>query len=227
MSLQAEMEKRVVSRYALNLIKGIDILGLGSGTTVSAFVEELASSDLAKGLKVIPSSSQIESIAKRNGLNVVDPSYGKPDLTIDGADEIDSELNLLKGGGGALVREKVLAVNSDYYVIIADHRKLVNRLCTKKPLPIEVLPYGVEWTRNLLEVALNSKAVIRMNGEYPFISDNGNYILDIRCEPIEDPSSVEKQLKLYPGVVDVGIFTELAVEVLIAFGNEVKRLSPH
>ncbi len=221
------MEKRVVSRYVLDLVDGVDILGLGSGTTVAIFVEELASSKLAKDLKVIPSSNQIEAIARRNGLDVVSSDYGKPDLTIDGADEIDSELNLLKGGGGALVREKVLAVNSDYYVIIADHRKLVNRLCTRKPLPIEVLPYGLEWTKELIENALNSKATIRLREGSFFTSDNGNYILDLDCEPLEDPGAVEKQLKLYPGVVDVGIFTELADDVFVAFGSEVRKLSLH
>ncbi len=221
------MEKRVVARYVLSLVDGIDILGLGSGTTVATFVEELASSNLAKDLRVIPSSSQIESVARRNGLNIVDTNYGKPDLTIDGADEIDNELNLLKGGGGALVREKVLAVNSDYYVVIADHRKLVNRLCTGRPLPVEVLPYGLGWTKELLESALNSKATVRMKEGSIFISDNGNYVLDLECEPLEDPGAVEKQLKLYPGVVDVGIFTELADDVFIAFGNEVRKLSLH
>ncbi len=227
MLLQVEMEKRVVSKYVLDLVDGVDILGLGSGTTIATFVEELASSNLAKDLRVIPSSSQIESVARKNGLNVVGSNYGKPDLTIDGADEIDSELNLLKGGGGALVREKVLAINSNYYVVIADHRKLVNRLCTRKPLSIEILPYGLEWTKELLESALDSKAIIRMREGSIFLSDNGNYILDLKCEPLEDPSAVEKQLKLYPGVVDVGIFTELADDVFIAFGNEVRKLSSH
>jgi len=220
---EVEMEKRIVARYVVDLVEGVELLGLGSGTTVAAFVEELASSHLASGLKVIPSSSQIEKVAKENGLNVVDAEYGRPELTIDGADEIDSQLNLLKGGGGALVREKILAVNSDYYVIIADHSKVVNLLCTRKPLPVEALPYGLSWTIDLLESALNAKATLRRDNRKIFISDNGNYIIDLKCSPLEDPEAVEKQLKLCPGVVDVGIFTDLADEVYVAFGNEVKR----
>jgi len=220
---EVEMEKRIVARYVVDLVEGVELLGLGSGTTVAAFVEELASSHFASGLKVIPSSSQIEKVAKENGLNVVDAEYGRPELTIDGADEIDSQLNLLKGGGGALVREKILAVNSDYYVIIADHSKVVNLLCTRKPLPVEALPYGLSWTIDLLESALNAKAMLRRDNRKIFISDNGNYIIDLKCSPLEDPEAVEKQLKLYPGVVDVGIFTDLADEVYVAFGNEVKR----
>ncbi|RLG43291.1 MAG: ribose 5-phosphate isomerase A, partial [Thermoproteota archaeon] len=178
MTLDVELEKTVVARHVLKLVEGIELLGLGSGTTVAKFVEVLSSSQLARKIKVIPSSSQIEAIARKNNLEIVDPSYGKPEITIDGADEIDSDLNLLKGGGGALVREKILATNSDYYVIIADHTKVVERLCTRKPLPIEVLPYGLEWTLGMLEQSLNVEVSLReINGDL-FISDNGNYIVD-------------------------------------------------
>ncbi len=226
--MSAEYEKRVVARKALELLKEerVELLGLGSGTTVAAFVEELAKSDLGAKIKAIPSSSQIEAEARRHGLMLVDPEYGKPDLTIDGADEIDGELNLLKGGGGALVREKILATSSDYYLVIADHSKVVNRLCTKRPLPVEVLPYGYLWTKELIEGALNSGARLRYSGDGIFVSDNGNYILDVHCQPLEEPESVEKFLKLYPGVVEVGIFTELVDEALVAFGDEVRRFTP-
>ncbi len=226
--MSTEYEKRVVARKALELLKKerVELLGLGSGTTVAAFVEELAKSDLVAKIKAIPSSSQIEAEARRHGLTLVDPEYGKPDLTIDGADEIDGELNLLKGGGGALVREKILATSSDYYLVIADHSKVVNRLCTKRPLPVEVLPYGYLWTKELIEGALNSEARLRYSGDGIFVSDNGNYILDVHCQPLEEPEPVEKLLKLYPGVVEVGIFTELVDEVLVAFGDEVRRFTP-
>ncbi len=224
----SEHEKRVVAKKALELLKmeKVELLGLGSGTTMAVFVEELAKSDLGAKIKVIPSSKQIETEARRHGLKLVDPGYGKPDLTIDGADEIDGELNLLKGGGGALVREKILAASSGYYLIIADQSKVVNRLCTKRPLPVEILPYGYLWTKELIENALNSEASIRSTEDRIFISDNGNYILDVHCQPIEEPETVEKILKLYPGVVEVGIFVGLADEVLVAFGDEVRRFTP-
>ncbi len=221
--IDREREKRIVARRALELVEGIELLGLGSGTTVATFVEELARSGLERGLTVIPSSSQIEEEARRHGLKIADPGQRRPELTIDGADEVDPELNLLKGGGGALVREKILAANSDYYVIIADQSKVVARLCSRRPLPVEILPYGHEWTRELIEGSLNSRSVLRMSGDRIFTSDNGNYILDVECQPLDDPESVEKALKLYPGVVEVGIFTGLADEVLVAFGEEVRR----
>jgi len=225
MTLDVELEKTVVARHVLKLVEGIELLGLGSGTTVAKFVEVLSSSQLARKIKVIPSSSQIEAIARKNNLEIVDPSYGRPEITIDGADEIDSDLNLLKGGGGALVREKILATSSDCYVIIADHTKVVERLCTRKPLPIEVLPYGLEWTLRMLEQSLNVEVRLReINGDL-FISDNGNYIIDAYCKLIEDPEGLEKQIKLYPGVVDVGIFTNLADEVYVAYGEEVRVFS--
>lgn len=221
-----EVEKRAAARRALELLDGIELLGLGSGTTVAIFVQELAKTDYASKIKAIPSSSQIEKVARQHGIKLVDPSYGRPELTIDGADEIDPDLNLLKGGGGALVREKILAVSSDYYVIIADHSKLVNKLCTKRNLPIEILPFGYEWTKELLEDALGFKAKLRESEEGVFISDNGNYIVDVECQPLEDPSSVEKALKLYPGVVEVGIFSDIADEALLAFGEDVKKMTP-
>lgn len=224
--MDSEVEKRAAARRALKLLDGIELLGLGSGTTVAIFVQELARTDYASRIKALPSSRQIEGVARRYGIELVDPSYGKPELTVDGADEIDSHLNLLKGGGGALVREKVLATSSDHYVIIADHSKLVDKLCTKKSLPVEVLPFGHEWTKELLEKALGSEAKLRKSGNRIFVSDNGNYIVDVACRPLDDPSSVEKSIKLHPGVVEVGIFTDLADEVLVAFGEDVKELVP-
>ncbi|MCC6029237.1 MAG: ribose-5-phosphate isomerase RpiA [Candidatus Korarchaeum sp.] len=217
-----ELEKRVVAREALKLIGDARLVGLGSGSTVAIFVEELAKSDRADKVSVIPSSKQIEEVAKDKGLKVIHPDDERPEITIDGADEIDSNLNLLKGGGGALLREKVLAYNSSTYVIIADHTKLVEKLCSKRALPVEVLPYGISWTLYNLKRKLNCDAGIRMKDLTPFITDNGNLIVDISCPPIEDPASMESEIKGVPGVVEVGIFVGLADLVLIARGSEVK-----
>lgn len=219
-----ELEKRIVAREALKLVEGVEVLGLGSGSTVAVFVEELARSDHAGRLLVIPSSSQIERVARGLGLRVVHPDEGRPELTVDGADEVDGELNLLKGGGGALLREKILALHSEVYVVIADHTKLVERLCSRRPLPVEVLPYGVSWTIDRLTKEMGCDAELRMAGGSRFVTDNGNLIVDLRCPPLDDPASVERRIKLIPGVVEVGIFSNLADCVLIAIGAEVRRL---
>jgi ribose 5-phosphate isomerase A len=217
-----EFEKRLVAREALKLIGDVKLLGLGSGSTVAIFVEELAKSDKAGKIKVIPSSKQIEEVARNQGLEVIYPDGERPEITVDGADEIDSNLNLLKGGGGALLREKVLAYNSSTYVIIADHTKLVEKLCSKRALPVEVLPYGVSWTLGNLIKRFNCDVRIRIKDLSPFITDNGNVIVDINCPPLEDPASMESEVKGVPGVVEVGIFVGLADLVLIARGSEVK-----
>lgn len=219
-----EMEKRIVAREALKLISDVELIGLGSGSTVAIFVEELARSEHAPKLAVIPSSRQIEGVARSLGLKVVYPDERRPDVTIDGADEVDRSLNLLKGGGGALLREKVLAFNSEIYVVIVDHTKLVDRLCSKRALPIEVLPYGVSWTVDKLERELNCSAELRMSGGSPFTTDNGNFIVDLRCPPLDDPGSIEREIKRIPGVVEVGIFSGLADCVYVASGTEVRRL---
>ena len=217
-------EKRLVARKAVGLLDGVEILGLGSGTTVEAFVDELSKTPLASKLVVVPSSTSIERYAKERGLKVVDPGFGRPEITIDGADEVDPDLNLLKGGGGALTREKILAVNSDEYIIIVDHTKLVDRLCSKRPLPIEVLKFAHEWIAEIIETVTRSRVELRKADGGPFITDNGNYILDIHMKPLDDAASLEIQLKMFPGVVEVGLFVGLADMVLAAEGEEVREI---
>lgn len=219
-----ELEKRIVAKEALKLIRGLSVVGLGSGTTVAAFVEELAKSDQAHRVSVIPSSSQIEGLAKKLGLKVIYPEEGRPEITVDGADEVDRNLSLLKGGGGALLREKVLAFNSEEYVIIVDHTKLVDKLCSRRALPIEILPYGVPWTIENLARRLECDVELRRGNGGPFVTDNGNLIVDARCPPIEDTVSMEREIKMIPGVVEVGIFNGLADLVYVAFGHEVRKL---
>ncbi|MDK2463423.1 MAG: ribose-5-phosphate isomerase RpiA [Candidatus Korarchaeota archaeon] len=224
-----EEEKALAARYALERIPSdARIVGLGSGSTVEAFVRELRRSDLSKRLRFVPTSSQIEEAALRAGLELVDIDHVETvDFTVDGADEIDPNLNLLKGGGGALTREKVLAVNSDVYVIIADHRKLVRSLCSTHALPVEVLRYGRTHVARLIAEAVNGIPELRLTRfGIPFTTDNGNYVLDVTMpEPLEDPEATLTQLKLIPGVVEVGLFVGLADEAYVAEGREVRVIS--
>lgn len=219
-----ETEKRAAAREALKLLSGIDLLGLGSGSTVAIFVEELAKSEYASKLHVIPSSRQIEGVARSLNLRVIHPNREKPELTIDGADEVDANLNLLKGGGGALLREKVLASNSGVYVVIVDHTKLVDKLCSRRALPVEVLPYGASWTIDKLREEMGCRAELRTVGDSPFVTDNGNFIVDLKCPPLDDPSAAERRIRRIPGVIEVGLFTDLADCVYVAEDTKVRKM---
>ncbi len=227
---QIEEEKVFAAKFALERIPSdARVVGLGSGSTVAAFVRELAKSDIARRLTFVPASSQIEEEALAAGLRLSDLDHVEAvDLTVDGADEVDPELNLLKGGGGALTREKILAVHSDLYVIIADHTKPVEALCSRHPLPVEVVKFGRSHTAKLLAEALDGEVALRKTRfGIPFITDNGNYILDVKLkEPISDPEATLNQLKSIPGVVEAGLFVGLADEVYVAEGREVRVLTP-
>ncbi len=214
-----EEEKRAVARHVAEMIPDVEVLGLGSGTTVAKFVEELV--NLGKRPKVVVTSSQIERVAKAHGLTVVELE-DEVEITVDGADEVDPKGNLTKGGGGALLREKVLANSSKRYIIIADHTKLVDRLGTKTPIPVEIVPYGFKVTISALERMFGVKPKLRKLMDRPFVTDNGNFIVDLPIR-VERPSEVETSIKVMNGVVDVGIFTGMADEIYVAKGNKVLR----
>ena len=219
-------EKEVVASYALSIIGDAEIIGLGSGTTMLAFLDALRLWEGRKNRIFIPSSEEIARRAREIGLKISDlEEFEYVDMTIDGADEIDRELNLLKGGGGFLTREKILAASSKRYVIIADHTKLVDKLCSKKPLPVEVIRFGFFSTLRRIKERTGWICRIREIGSSRYITDNGNYIVDLFPDkPLENPQDVLKLIKEIPGVVEVGLFLSMADEAYVAFGNEVKRI---
>ena len=219
-------EKEVVAKFALNMIGDAEIIGLGSGTTMLAFLDALRLWEGRKKRIFIPSSGEIERKAREIGLKISDlEDFEYADITIDGADEIDRDLNLLKGGGGFLTREKILAASSKRYVIIADHTKLVDRLCSKKPLPVEVMRFGFSSTLRRIKEKTGWTCRIRGMGLSKYITDNGNYIVDLLPDkPLENPQYVLRLIKEIPGVVEVGLFLSMADEAYVAFGNEVKRV---
>ncbi len=217
-----ELEKRVVARFVAERLPDVELLGLGSGTTVAKFIEELAKAE--KYPKVIVSSNQIREVAESWGFDVLNEFDDlRPEITVDGADEIDPKGNLTKGGGGALLREKLLALNSERYVVIADHRKLVRRLGERFKIPIEVIPFGYKWTLRALEDLLGVRPTLRTVNDSPFFTDNGNYILDLPIT-VDRPSEVEAMLKRITGVVEVGIFVGLADEIYVAEGESVRKV---
>ncbi len=182
------------------------VIGLGSGSTVAAFIEALSKTEGAKGLTVIPSSMQIEAKALECGFRIGDPSLIKEiEWTFDGADQVDRRLNLIKGGGGALLRERVLLSAAKRCVIMVDESKVVERL--NRTVPIEVLPFARWYVKERLE-ALGGKTVIRADRKgYPLLTENGNIILDVDFGEIAEPKTLHYKIKEVAGVIDTGLFT--------------------
>jgi len=217
-----EIEKKNAAFKAVeeNVKRGM-ILGIGSGSTVVYAVKKIAEINKAEdlNLKCIPTSFQSHQLIIENGLTLVTlDQYPEIDLDIDGADEIDKELNLIKGGGGCLVREKIVASTSKKLVIIADYRKKSEILGENwnKGVPIEVIPFGYVPILKKLE-KLGGKPVLRMARAKagPIVSDNGNFIIDVDFGLIESPSDVNDKLLKIPGVVDTGLFVGMASKAYI------------
>jgi len=200
-------------------------VGLGTGST--AYYAILRVGELVKnGLKLrcVATSLQTEEIAREHGIDIVDlDEVDHIDVTIDGADEVDPNMQLIKGLGGALLREKIVAASSKAEVIIVDESKLVERLGTKSPLPVEVLIFGHKKTRIALE-RQRCTAVLRMKGDRPFVTDGGNYIYDCRFESIDNPFFLETRINVIPGVVDNGLFLNLATAVVISSADGTVRM---
>jgi len=206
--------KRQAALAALAEIQDGMIVGLGSGSTASIFIRELGHA----GLKVlgIPTSEESQRIALEVGVALTTfQEHPEIDVTVDGADEVSPQLDLIKGLGGALVREKIVAHASKRVVIIVDESKMVDRFGTRTAIPIEVIPLAVP----LILPRLKDAKVREKNGKR-FFSDNGNAIVDWKSGPIENPATLEKQLKAMTGVVDSGIFAGVASSVIVA-GHEL------
>jgi ribose 5-phosphate isomerase A len=205
---------------ALDLVRDGDTIGLGSGRAATAFLEALGRR-VAGGLKVrgVPTSRASEETARRVGVPVVGLDAGLPlALTIDGADEVDPDLNLIKGYGRALVREKVVAAASSKLVILVGRDKLVGRLGSRGRLPIEVVPFAVPLVQSRLR-PLGLEGDPFEKAGTPFLSDNGNMILDARLGPIADASLLEMALRAIPGVVGTGLFLGMADVVIVGDAN--------
>jgi ribose 5-phosphate isomerase A len=224
-----DQRKREAAERALQLVKPGMKLGLGSGSTARQFVD-LVGERVKAGLDVrcVATSEGTATQAKALGLplGTLD-DIPELDLTVDGADEVDPELNLIKGGGGALLREKIVASASKRMVVIADSTKLVPRLGAF-PLPIEVVPFGLAATRRHIERAfakLGLAGPMRLRGESsPFVTDGGHYILDCSLGAIADPEALSEILSPIPGVVEHGLFVGLACAAIIAGAEGVEVL---
>ena len=223
----ADMAKRAAARRAVDFVQDGMRLGLGTGSTAAFMVKRLGERVRDEGLRVmgVPTSSRTAAMAHDEGIRVVTLDEAKwLDITIDGADEFDPELNLIKGGGGAHLQEKIVATASDRMIVITDAAKRVDQL-GMFPLPVEVIRFGWQTTRVLLEELTASmgmpgrEVTLRMNGDKPFVSDEGNYILDLHLKRITNSRQLALVLNQVPGVVENGLFIDICDLVIIGHGE--------
>jgi len=219
--------KFVAAKRAVDFVEDGMRVGLGTGSTAAWMVRCLAEVVRQDGLKIraVPTSTRTAALARELGIEVVSLDEAKwLDLTIDGADEFDGDLNLIKGGGGALLQEKIVATASDQMIVIADAGKEVGALGAF-PLPVEVIPFGWQTTKALIEEMLVSIDVLgrstslRMNGDRPFVTDEGNHILDLHLGRIGNARQLAMLLNQVPGVVENGLFIDICDVVVVGYGD--------
>jgi len=227
MAGDAEAQKRAAAEAAVALVKPGMVLGLGTGSTARYAILKLGV--LAReGLDVrgVPTSIGTATLAKENGLALTSlEECPVLDLAIDGADEVDPALDLIKGMGGALFREKLVAAASKRVAIAVDGSKLVKRLGSRVPLPVEVHPFGWRVTKARLE-ALGATAELRVAAGETARTDNDNYLLDCRFKAIKDAARLEREVNDVPGVIENGLFVGLASVVFVGDVKGVRTLRP-
>lgn len=208
--------KKVAAEKAVDYVEDEMILGLGTGSTVKYALKKLGRRvDEGLSIKGIPTSQRTKKLATKYNIPLTNlEETGTIDLTIDGADEVDHNLNLIKGGGGALTREKIIAYHSKKVIIVADDSKVVKSLGIDFPLPVEVVKYEWGGTKKVLE-QFDCEVSLRTIMNDPYITDNGNYILDCEFDRIVDPEQMEMDINMIPGVVENGLFIGLAHQVIV------------
>jgi ribose 5-phosphate isomerase A len=226
MGLGADQLKRAAALRALEFVRDGMVLGLGSGSTAEVWLEQLGRRVQA-GLKIVgvPTSRKTEALARRLGVPLASlEDFERLDVTVDGADEIDPRtLDVIKGRGGSLLREKLVAIATEQEIIIAEGSKLVSRLGERQAVPVEVVRFGWRQTASALE-QLGCEPELRLSEESPVVSDEGHYILDCRFPPIAEPQPLAREIKALTGVVEHGLFLGLAHRLIIADESGVKVL---
>ena len=225
-SNQLDREKDAAAKASLRYVNDGDIVGLGTGST-AAFMVRVLAEKVRAGLKIvgIPTSKRTEELAASLGIAVTTlDEYQDINVTIDGADEFDSQLRLIKGGGGALLREKIVASASRKLVIIADSSKQASKL-GRFPLPVEVIPFAEKLVARKI-VAMGAQVKLR---EYaygnPFVTDEGHHILDCHFGEIDDPEKIGSELSFMPGIVEHGLFLNMASVVVVGKADGVVELT--
>ena len=225
----AEELKREAAARAVQLVESGMRLGLGTGSTVSHFLELLAErlgNGEVEAVSGVPTSLRTADRSRELGIPISELHELAPlDLAVDGADEIDPDLNVIKGLGGALLREKMVAAQARHFVVIADESKLVGRLGERAPLPVEVVPFA--WQVHVAALTeLGARPVLRVDdSEAPLETDNGNYILDCHFDGgIDEPAALDEALRGRPGIVETGLFMGMTSEAFVATATGVRHL---
>jgi ribose 5-phosphate isomerase A len=218
-----DLAKSRAAERAIQFVESGQVVGLGTGSTAALAIQGLGRL-VKEGLTItgVPTSTRSERIARELGIPLVTLNdCPRVDITIDGADQIDDRFDMIKGGGGALIREKLVAIASNREIIVVDESKLVSRLGVSVPLPVEVLQFAWRLSSRLL-AELGCVPKLREAAGLPFESDNGNYILDCDFGAIADPRSLERSIRQVPGVVESGLFVGLAHTVVIGSESGVE-----
>lgn len=218
-----------IERKALEYVRDGQTLGLGTGRAATAFVRALGAR-VKQGLKVrgVPTSEATAKLARELGIPLLTlEDAGELDVTFDGADEVNPRLDLIKGYGGALVREKIVAASSKRFVILVGDEKLVSVLGERGKLPVEIIPFGEALCRRRLKTLGIEADLRRREDGSVLVTDNGNRILDCRVSSIRDPAALDLDLLRIPGVVGTGIFPAMAHVVLVQRGDEVEVCEAH
>jgi ribose 5-phosphate isomerase A len=213
--LTPDRQKALAAYKAMEFVQDGQILGLGTGSTVHHFLTALGQR-VQQGLRVrgVPTSQATAVYARQLGIPLL--SNEEPwdiDVAVDGADQVDPHLNLIKGGGGALLREKIVAKAAQQFIVIVDQAKQVPSLGLHFPLPVEIVPFGWRTTQRHLE-NLGWQSPLRQKAGQPFLTDNGNYIMDLHIPEIADPAALELSLNQIPGVVECGLFVMMTSLVI-------------
>jgi ribose 5-phosphate isomerase A len=226
-SLHPERQVDPGTAAALEHVSDGQVLGLGTGRAAEAFVHGLGML-VAQGLEVrgVPTSERTATLARELDIPLLSlEEAGRIDVTFDGADEFDPQLDVIKGYGGALVREKIVAASSDRLVILVGPEKRVPVLGSRGKLPVEVLPFGETLCRARLR-ELGCEPSLRMGDDAaPYVTDNGNYILDCKIAPIENPAELERAILDIPGAVGTGLFLDMADLIIVRDGDEAEVLT--
>jgi ribose 5-phosphate isomerase A len=225
-TMDQEALKKLVAEAAVEYVRDGQVVGLGTGSTARHVLAKLVERVRA-GLRIrgVATSLETASLATRGGIPLLpDDAEWNIDVALDGADQVDPQLNLIKGGGGALLKEKIVAAAARHFVVFVDETKRVPVLGGNFPLPVEVVQFGWRMSAKFLE-SLGCAAVLRMKDGQAFITEAGNYILDLSFPKIETPGKLETELEKVPGVVCTGLFVDRADVVLVGTRQGVLTLT--
>ncbi len=200
--------KKAAALKAIEFVRDGMVVGLGTGSTAKHLVLALGERVRAgMNLRGVPTSQETATLARESGIPLLDSeNRWEIDVALDGADQVDPDLNLIKGGGGALLKEKIVAASAKQFIVMVDHTKQVPVLGGSFPLPIEVIPFGWGSTARAIESLTNSRVILRERNGIPFKTEAGNLIVDVHIDRISQPGELETALNLIPGVVETGLF---------------------